>query len=186
MHRPRGWSRRVDTALWCAVPTGLLVLFIVIPLVALVWRAVIDPTLWSGHSQTYCPPAPMGDRAHDGCHVADCAHRGYPAGLPPGTPSFPGQVARRNRHGLATRAPARGGRCGVAHGLWPSRGVLGPPLAVLGIELPFTMTAVILAQLFVAGSFYIRGAKLGFAAVDRNWRKLRQWMGPRPGGASGT
>src|ERR1051326_824762 len=47
MHRPRGWSRRADTALWCAVPTSLLVLFIVIPLVALVWRAVSDPTLWS-------------------------------------------------------------------------------------------------------------------------------------------
>jgi molybdate transport system permease protein len=46
------------------------------------------------------------------------------------------------------------------------RGVLGPSLTVLGIELPFTMTAVVLAQLFVAGSFYIRGAKLGFAAVD--------------------
>jgi molybdate transport system permease protein len=28
------------------------------------------------------------------------------------------------------------------------------------------MTAVVLAQLFVAGPFYIRGAKLGFAAVD--------------------
>ena len=40
-------GRRADTALWCAVPTSLLVLFIVVPLVALVWRAVIDPTLWS-------------------------------------------------------------------------------------------------------------------------------------------
>jgi molybdate transport system permease protein len=46
------------------------------------------------------------------------------------------------------------------------RGVLGPSLAVLGIELPFTMTAVVLAQLFVAGPFYMRGAKIGFAAVD--------------------
>ena len=45
--RSRRWNRRADTALWCAVPTSLLVLFIVIPLVALVWRAVIDPTLWS-------------------------------------------------------------------------------------------------------------------------------------------
>src|SRR5215831_15822155 len=47
IHRSRGWSRRADTALWCAVPTSLLVLFIVIPLVALIWRAVIDPTLLS-------------------------------------------------------------------------------------------------------------------------------------------
>jgi molybdate transport system permease protein len=46
------------------------------------------------------------------------------------------------------------------------RGVLGPQLEVLGIELPFTMTAVVLAQVFVAGPFYIRGAKLGFAAIE--------------------
>jgi len=44
--------------------------------------------------------------------------------------------------------------------------VLGPQLAVLGIELPFTMTAVVLAQTFVAGPFYIHSAKLGFATVD--------------------
>ena len=47
------------------------------------------------------------------------------------------------------------------------RGTLGPSLSVLGIELPFTMTAVVLAQFFVAGSFYIRGAKLGLAAVTQ-------------------
>jgi molybdate transport system permease protein len=46
------------------------------------------------------------------------------------------------------------------------RGVFGPSLQVLGIELPFTMAAVILAQIFVAGPFYIRGAKLGFATID--------------------
>src|SRR5262245_34072074 len=47
IHRSRGRSRRADTAMWCAVPTSLLVLFIVLPLVALVWRALSDPTLWS-------------------------------------------------------------------------------------------------------------------------------------------
>jgi molybdate transport system permease protein len=46
------------------------------------------------------------------------------------------------------------------------RGVLGHHLAVLGIELPFTMSAVVLAQIFVAGPFYVRGAKLGFAAIE--------------------
>jgi molybdate transport system permease protein len=46
------------------------------------------------------------------------------------------------------------------------RGVLGPQLEVLGIELPFTMSAVVMAQVFVAGPFYIRGAKLGFASIE--------------------
>lgn len=45
------------------------------------------------------------------------------------------------------------------------RGLLGPTLGALGIELPFTTTAVVLAQLFVAGPLYVASARLGFAAV---------------------
>jgi len=28
------------------VPTGIVVAFLVVPLVALIWRAVIEPTFW--------------------------------------------------------------------------------------------------------------------------------------------
>jgi molybdate transport system permease protein len=47
------------------------------------------------------------------------------------------------------------------------RGLLGTPLAALGIELPFTTAAVILASLFVAAPFYVRAARSGFLAVPR-------------------
>ncbi len=47
------------------------------------------------------------------------------------------------------------------------RGLLGQYLSVVGIELAFTQTAVVLAQLFVAAPFYIKAAAAGFAAVDR-------------------
>lgn len=47
------------------------------------------------------------------------------------------------------------------------RGVLGEPLAGLGINLAFTTSAVVLAQLFVASPFYIRALKVGFAAVPK-------------------
>lgn len=45
------------------------------------------------------------------------------------------------------------------------RGVLGPVLMQIGISLPFTLAAVILAQTFVAAPFYIRAASVGFQAV---------------------
>lgn len=45
-------------------------------------------------------------------------------------------------------------------------GLLGGPLARLGIELPFTTAAVVLAQLFVAAPLFIRSAALGLAAVE--------------------
>jgi molybdate transport system permease protein len=47
------------------------------------------------------------------------------------------------------------------------RGLLGEPLAAIGIELPFTTVAVILAQLFVAAPFFIRAARAGIAGVEQ-------------------
>jgi molybdate transport system permease protein len=48
------------------------------------------------------------------------------------------------------------------------RGILGGALDVLSISIPFTTLAVILAQTFVAAPFFIRSARAGIAAVDRD------------------
>jgi molybdate transport system permease protein len=49
------------------------------------------------------------------------------------------------------------------------RGILGEPLASLGIELPFTTVAVVIAQMFVSAPFFIRAARAGFLGVDRHY-----------------
>jgi len=46
------------------------------------------------------------------------------------------------------------------------QGVFGSALSMLGISLPFTTTAVIMAQTFVSAPLYIRAARIGFAEVD--------------------
>lgn len=46
-------------------------------------------------------------------------------------------------------------------------GLLGEQLRLLGITLPFTTAAVVLAELFVATPFYVRQAVTGFSKVDR-------------------
>lgn len=46
------------------------------------------------------------------------------------------------------------------------RGLLGPLLAQLGVSLPFTTAAVVLAQIFVAAPFFVRAARIGFDAID--------------------
>lgn len=46
------------------------------------------------------------------------------------------------------------------------RGLVGAPLAELGIEVAFTRLAVVLAQSFVAVPLYIKAAKTGFAGVN--------------------
>ena len=78
------------------------------------------------------------------------------------------------------------------------RGLLGDSLAVLGISIPFTQVAVVLAIVFVASPFYIRQAIAAFASVDRTlldasrtlgsgpartfWRVVNATRGRRPGG----
>lgn len=47
-------------------------------------------------------------------------------------------------------------------------GLLGPGLELAGINLAFSPAAVVLAQLFTSAPFYLRAAKAGFAAVDRD------------------
>jgi molybdate transport system permease protein len=47
------------------------------------------------------------------------------------------------------------------------RGLLGPLLGELGVSLPFTIGAVVLAQTFVAAPFFIRAAIVGFQSVTR-------------------
>jgi molybdate transport system permease protein len=48
------------------------------------------------------------------------------------------------------------------------RGLLSGPFDLLGIAVPFTTIAVILAQTFVSAPFFIRSARTGIAAVDRD------------------
>jgi molybdate transport system permease protein len=177
--RPRGGSRRADEVWFCAVPTSLLVLFIVVPLAALVWRAVIDPTLWSSLTKRLVLDALWVTGLTTSATLLIALSAGTPLAYLLARHHFPGKWLVE----LATDLPlvlppvAAGVALLMAFG---RRGVLGPSLAVLGIELPFTMTAVVLAQLFVAGSFYIRGAKMGFAAIDPELEEAAAMDGASP------
>ena len=60
------------------------------------------------------------------------------------------------------------------------QGILGPALSQLGISLPFTTAAVVFAQIFVAAPFYVRSAKLGFMSVPRDYEEISQTLGLSP------
>lgn len=61
-----------------------------------------------------------------------------------------------------------------AFGRW---GLLGPGLTALGIQIPFTMTAVVLAQVVVSAPFYIQGATAAFRGVDRDLLLVARTLG---------
>ena len=60
------------------------------------------------------------------------------------------------------------------------RGLLGQYLGVMGIELPFTSAAVVLAQLFVAAPFYVKAAATGFVGVDPELEQAAALDGASP------
>ena len=75
------------------------------------------------------------------------------------------------------------------------QGLFGGWLAMLGISLPFTTTAVVLAQTFVSAPLYVRAARIGFAEIDpqleeaarvegaTQWQMFREVMIPLAGRA---
>ena len=74
-------------------------------------------------------------------------------------------------------------------------GLVGPFLSALGIQLPFTTAAVVIAQTFVSAPLYVRAARIGFAQIDvqleeaayvegaNPWQLFRDVMFPLAGNA---
>jgi molybdate transport system permease protein len=60
-------------------------------------------------------------------------------------------------------------------------GLLGDELAALGVTIPFTQLAVVLAVLFVASPFYLRQAVAAFESVDRELLDASRTLGAGPG-----
>jgi molybdate transport system permease protein len=64
--------------------------------------------------------------------------------------------------------------------LFARRGLLGGTLEAAGIEIAFTQAAVVLAVIFVAAPFYIRGAIAAFEAVDPALLDASRTLGAGP------
>jgi molybdate transport system permease protein len=59
-------------------------------------------------------------------------------------------------------------------------GLLGDELDALGVQIPFTQTAVVLAVAFVESPFYLRGAIAAFEAVDTSLFDAARTLGASP------
>jgi molybdate transport system permease protein len=60
------------------------------------------------------------------------------------------------------------------------RGLVGAYLSDLGLDLPFTPAAVVLAQTFVAAPFYVKAAMAGFSTVERELEQAAALDGANP------
>lgn len=160
------YDRPEAPATLLALPGGLLVAFIVVPLVALAGRALAAPDFWVALTTPLVLQALRVTAITTLLTLVVVVLVGTPLAY---------LLARRRFRGkwlvdLAVDLPlvlppvVAGVALLMAFG---RRGLLGPALAAVGVELPFTMAAVVLAQVFVAGPFFVRSARVGFAAIER-------------------
>jgi molybdate transport system permease protein len=157
--------QRDRTGLFCVVPAALLLLFITVPLLALIWRATADPAFWPSLSKSLVLEALWVTLLTTSATLLVSTAAGTPLAYVLARRTFPGKGLIETLTDLPLVLPPV--TAGVALLMaFGRRGVLGPHLELLGIELPFSMPAVVLAQTFVAGAFYVRGAKLGFTAIE--------------------
>jgi molybdate transport system permease protein len=60
------------------------------------------------------------------------------------------------------------------------RGLFGPWLDAVGIQLPFTSAAVVMAQIFVAAPYYIKAAAVGLSGVSFELEQAASLDGAQP------
>ena len=62
---------------------------------------------------------------------------------------------------------------------WGRMGVIGPSLTALGVSIPFTPVAVVLAETFVAMPFYVLAVEGALRGLDRRYLEMAATLGSR-------
>lgn len=160
---PVAWQARLwrSSGHLLAVP---LLLLLALPIVAMLLRIspadlLGKPAPYPGDQRCKFEPADFAD--HHSGHLGT----GYAGGVSVGATTFSLSLPPDTLIDLPTVLPpaVAGVVLLMAFG---RRGLFGPWLEQFGITLPFTTVAVVMAQTFVASSFYVKAAALGFAAID--------------------
>jgi molybdate transport system permease protein len=175
--RANGW--RVPLVLAFAPTAALFVAFLAIPLVAMFWRAANNEQLADNITSDFVIDAMRLSAITSTMALLITLVFGTPLAYILARSNFPGKIFVDLLVDLPIVLPptVAGVALLVAFG---RRGVLGPEIDALGIELAFTSTAVILAQTFVSAPYYIRTVKAGFESVDAQYEGVAATLGASP------
>ena len=142
-------------------------LFLAVPVAVLVWRAVAEGGLGRALASDAVVAALGLSLVTTGVSLALTVAFGTPLAYLLARRRFPGASLVETVVDLPIVLPPS--VAGLALLLVFGRlGPVGRPLDEAGIGVAFTTAAVVLAQVFVAAPFYIRSARAGFGAVDRD------------------
>jgi molybdate transport system permease protein len=169
----------VDIGLAFAPLALIFVGFMAIPLGAMFWRAFDSGELQKNITSDMVMHAMRLSAITSTISLALAIIFGTPVAYLLARRSFPGKVIVDLLVDLPIVLPptVAGVALLVAFG---RRGVLGEHLTGAGIELAFTGTAVVLAQLFVSAPYYIRTVKAGFESVSPEYEGVAATLGASP------
>ena len=161
-HVRGGWGSRTLAAV-----AALFALFLGLPVVVLVARAILDGSLARTVGSPVVLDALELSLGTTAVSLVLTVALGLPLAFVLARRRFPGKGLVEAIVDLPIVLPPS--VAGLALLLvFGRRGLLGAPLEALGIAVPFTTIAVILAQTLVSAPFFIRSARTGIAAVDRD------------------
>lgn len=158
------------------VPALILALFVAAPLGALIYRAVEQGNLLESLRQPIVREALRLSLITSTLTLVVVVALGTPLAYLLARARFPGKRVLDTLVDLPIVLPpvVAGVALLMAFG---RRGVFGGELRAAGIELAFTTTAVVLAQIFVSAPFYVRAAKAGFQSVDEALEQMAYTLG---------
>lgn len=170
---------------WLLVPALLGALFVVVPVVAMVGRVELapGPDGTGGFWALVTSPAALdalGLSLRTAlAATACCVVLGTPMALVLARTAFPGQRVARALVLLPLVLPPVVGGIALLH-TFGRRGLIGRHLEVLGVEVAFTTTAVVLAQTFVALPFLVLSLEGALRTQDTRLEDVAATLGARP------
>jgi molybdate transport system permease protein len=162
------------------LPAALIfVAFMFVPMLALFWRAVDSGRLGDSVTSDVVVEAMKLSAMTSTIALAVTLLFGTPVAYLMARRDFPGKLLVDLLVDLPLVLPptVAGVALLVAFG---RRGILAPEVNALGLDLAFTTTAVVMAQIFVSAPYYIRTAKAGFESVDAQYEGVAATLGARP------
>lgn len=170
---------------WLLVPALLGALFVVVPVVAMVGRVELapGPDGTGGFWALVTSPAALdalGLSLRTAlAATACCVVLGTPMALVLARTTFPGQRVARALVLLPLVLPPVVGGIALLH-TFGRRGLIGRHLEVLGVEVAFTTTAVVLAQTFVALPFLVLSLEGALRTQDTRLEDVAATLGAGP------
>lgn len=163
---------------WVFVPAALGAVFVVLPLAAMSSRVAWSHFFTLVTSESSRAALALSLRTSTASTLL-CVLLGVPMALVLARTSFPGQRLLRSLMLLPLVLPPVVGGIALLY-TFGRRGLLGHTLDVLGLQIAFSTTAVVLAQAFVALPFLVVSLEGTLRAVGRRYEVVAATLGARP------